>query len=380
MIHLLLALLPLFGFKQVNLFMLSGGVPGTQSCGLLSAQIASKIASQEPWYCPVSNQVTNEWEQWLPVMVIVTLIAFLMAAMIFMAGVALGSAKIRSYGLAEFYEAIATAIIVGAFVYICAVVFGLGPGALVGGINPYATAFNLMGTTIASAQSMYSGIYASYIPLSESTSVTVSVGGPLAGISRNVYLATAEVVASQSQIFLNIYSVAITVFFLNPGEALSKLLVEGIAVLYGEYYLLVFFSVAAIPVLLVPGVILRALLPTRGLGGVMIAMAIGFYLVMPALFSAVYFFTAPGLVKDINLANAQMQSIALTGGVVTSAQSPLVQDLNNSQSALSGFWMLVIFYPVMIIAFTYSFITQISKLIGGTYQASSAGSRLRRFI
>jgi hypothetical protein len=236
-----------------------------------------------------------------------------------------------------------------------------------------------MGGTIASAQSMYSSIYTSYIPLSESTSVAVAIGGPEAGYYRSIKYAASEITAAESQIFLNAYDFLITVLYLNPADALSKLLSEGIAVLYGEYYLLVFFSVASVPVLLIPGIIFRALLPTRGLGGVMIAMAIGFYLVMPALFSAVYFFTAPGLTKDVNIANAQMQSIALTGGIVTSPQSPLVQDLNNSEAALSGFWMLVLFYPVMIIAFTYSFIIQISKLIGGTYQSTAMG-RVRRFI
>ena len=39
--------------------------------------------------------------------------------------------------------------------------------------------------------------------------------------------------------------------------------------------------------------------------------------------------------------------------------------------------MLVLFYPVMIIAFVYSFIVEISKLIGGTYRATS---RMRSFI
>ena len=123
----------------------TGPLAAAQSCGLLSGQIANTITSNEPWYCPISNQVTNQWESWLPVMLVVTLISFFLAAIIFMAGVALGSAKIRNYGAAEFYEAIATAIIVVAFVYICAVLFGLGPGALSPEINPYATAFNLMG-------------------------------------------------------------------------------------------------------------------------------------------------------------------------------------------------------------------------------------------
>ncbi len=348
------------------------------SCGLLSGQIVSTLNAQEPWYCPISNQVTGQWENWLPVMLIVTMISFFLAAIIFMVGVALNSAKIRNYGAAEFYEAVATAIIVIAFVYICAVLFGLGPGSLVANINPYATAFHLIGSTIGNAQNMYSSIFNANFLLSESTSVTIGFGGPMASLARTSF-GNAEVVAAGASSFLNVWSTLITVLFIDPGTALSKLLIDGMAILYAEYYLLVFFSVAAIPVFLVPGVMFRALLPTRGLGGVMIAAAIGFYLVMPALFATVYFFTAPGLVRDMSMANAQMKSIVQngSGAAVTSSQSPIVQALLNSQAALSGFWMLVLFYPIMIISFVYSFIVELSKLIGGTYRATS---RLRSFI
>lgn len=349
---------------------------GQQQCGLLSGQIATTIATNEPWYCPISNQVTNQWEKWLPVMLIVSLISFLLSAVILMTGVALGSPKIRNYGVAEFYEAVATAIIVVAFVYICAVLFGLAPGGFVGNINPYATAFNLMGSTIGHAQTMYTSIYRAYIPLSESASVTIGLGGPEASLVRTSF-ASLETPVAETATYVEFYKYLIQVLFLNPGDALSKLLGEGMAVLYGEYYLLVFFSVAAIPCFLIPGIIFRAILPLRGLGGVMIAVAIGFYLVMPTLFATVYFFTAPGLIKDMGVANSQMQSLAINGGMITSPQSPLVQDLASSQSALSGFWMLVLFYPLMIIAFTYSFVVQISKLIGGTYR--SVG-RLRSFL
>ena len=354
-------------------------VTGTTSCGLLSGQIASTISSQEPWYCPISNQVTNQWKSWLPVMLIVTMISFFLAAIIFMVGVALGSARIRNYGAAEFYEAVATAIIVIAFVYICAVLFGLGPGSFVANINPYATAFHLVGSTIGNAQNMYTSIYHVYMPLSEAVSATIDIGGSGSGLLQtgSATVSGAAVIASGTGVFLNAFSFVATVLFLDPSAALAKLVMEGMVVLYAEYYLLVFFSVAAIPVFLIPGVMFRAILPTRGLGGVMIAMAIGFYLVMPTLFATVYFFTAPGLIKDMSIANAQMQGVATSGGVVTSPQSPVVQYLKNSQAALSGFWMLVLFYPVMIIAFVYSFVVEISKLIGGTYRATG---RLRSFI
>ncbi|MDE1865514.1 MAG: hypothetical protein KGH94_02655 [Candidatus Micrarchaeota archaeon] len=396
MIHLLLVLLPLLhGSAATHLAVGSlNGLPeldwlsgllnffnsffGGQKCGLLSAQVANTINNKYPWYCPISNQVTNQWSKWLPVMLVVTMISFLLASLIFMVGVALGSGKIRNYGAAELYEAAATAIIVVAFVYICAVVFGFGPGALVGDINPYATAFNLMGSTLGSAQGMYTSLYKTYVPLSELTTVSIQVGGPEAGILRTSF-ASAAATAVSSNIFLNVFSFVIQVLFLNPAAALSKLLVEGMAVLYGEYYLLVFFSVAAIPVFLIPGVIFRALLPTRGLGGVMIALAIGFYLVMPSLFAAVYYFTAQGLITNVNVANAQLQATTVTGSSITSQQSPLVQELTAAQGSLSGFWMLVLFYPILIIAFTYSFVVQISKIIGGTYQQGAMG-RLRGFL
>jgi hypothetical protein len=372
----LLVLLPSMAAAQTITIPNIPGQQNTASCGLLSGPIASVIAANEPWYCPISNQVTTQWEKWLPVMLVVTMISFFLAAIIFMVGVALGSAKIRNYGAAEFYEAIATAIIVVGFVYICAVLFGLGPGSFVAYINPYSTAFHLIGSTISNAQNMYSSIYNVNFPLSETVSVTIDIGGLDSNLVRQSF-GNAEASAAGTAVFQNIYKMLITVLFLDPGTALSRLLIDGMAVLYGEYYLLVFFSVAAIPVFLIPGIIFRALLPTRGLGGVMIAMAIGFYLIMPTLFATVYFFTAPGLIKDMSLANAQMQGIAVSGTIITSPQSPVVQYLANSQSALSGFWMLVIFYPVMIIAFVYSFVVEISKLIGGTYRATG---RLRGFI
>ena len=100
-------------------------------------------------------------------MLVVTLMSFFLAGIIFMVGMLLGSARIRNFGAAEFYEAVATAIIVVAFVYICAVLFGLGPGALVANINPYATAFHLMGGTITTAQAMYTSIYNVYFPISQ---------------------------------------------------------------------------------------------------------------------------------------------------------------------------------------------------------------------
>ncbi len=345
-------------------------------CGLLPSTIASQISTSEPWYCPINAQVYAEWLLWLPDMVIAALLAFLLSAAIFMVGIVLKSARIRNFGMAEFYEAIVTSIIVGAFVYVCAVMFGILPGFYVGTINPYATAFSLISSTINSAQSLYASLYHAYYDLAFATSISVSISGDGSGL----FSSFLNIAGAVPNIFINAFAIVAQLLFMDPATAIGSLLVDGIYILYGEYYLLLFFATAAIPVFLVPGVILRALIPTRALGGTMIAMAIGFYLIMPTLFSVAYYFTSTSVLQGMSQANAQASYISNTGAGTIGAISqtnPLAVSLQTIKDGLNGFWMLILFYPSLIIAITYSFIQQFAQLIGGSYRVSS---RVRSFI
>jgi hypothetical protein len=307
-------------------------------------------------------------------MVIITLIAFMIAAIIFMAGVLLKSERIRNFGVSELYEAIATAVIVFAFVYVCAVLFGLTPGVFVGTINPYSTAFNLISSTIKTAQSVYLTLYNLYTGWSIPNSLSVTIDGPGSGVVSRLLGSYA----SSIEVFPQAFSVIVTLVILNPASAIAGFLADGMFVLYAEYYLLMFFAFASIPVFLLPGVVFRALLPTRALGGVMIAMAIGFYLVAPTLFATAYYFTAPTLQQNVNIANHQLEYLGLSrNNLALTPQSPLTLSLENTQFALNGFWMLILFYPSLIIAVTYSIIEQLANLIGGSYKATG---RLRSFI
>ena len=347
----------------------------TCGCGLLPSLTATQIKSNEPWYCPINEQVYNQWSQWIPLVIVASLIAFLVSAVIFMAGVALGSAKIRNFGQSEFYEAIATALVAVGFVYVSSVMFGVIPGTLVGAINPYATSFNLIASTINSAQNMYASIYNVYIPLSYSSSLNIKFGGLGSGLLASI----ANLVGALSQTFSNAYAPAVKILFLTPANALAGFLVDGMAILYGEYYLLLFFSVAAVPVFLLPGVILRAFVPTRAMGGAMIAIGIGFFFVMPSLFATAFYFTAPGVMRDMATANANFAYLANQPSSISdiSPTAPLVTDLQYAQSSLSGFWFMILFYPALTIAITYAFVQQLAQLIGGSYRASS---RIRSWL
>jgi hypothetical protein len=348
-----------------------------QNCGLVPSELQQQIQVNEPWYCPINQQIYNQWSNALPLAAIAIFISFMIAAIIFMTGIALNSNRIRSFGIGEFYEAIATAIIAALFLYICAVMFGILPGVLVGNINPYATSFNLITTTIQTAQNLYGSLFKVYLSLSFGISpqISLSIGGEFAGISRYLF----NILGYVPQLIVNSYTIPVQIYYLDPALALSKFLVDGIMALYAEYYLMAFFATAAVPAFLIPGVIFRSIFPTRALGGILIAFAFGFYLIMPSLFAVAYYFTAPTMQRDMATTTYQIQNLGngVTAQNAASPGSPLVVDLQNVQSSLNGFWLLIFFYPALIVAITYSAVQEIAGFIG---RSSATMGRLRSFV
>ncbi|MEM3841309.1 MAG: hypothetical protein QXN59_01270, partial [Candidatus Micrarchaeaceae archaeon] len=137
---------------------------------------------------------------------------------------------------------------------------------------------------------------------------------------------------------------------------------------------------AAIPAFIIPGVIFRALFPTRSLGGMLIAIGIAFYLVVPTLFSVAFYFTSPGVQTQFTYATQQLNRFGSGSNAINNAlspTSPLVTGLSSVESALSNFWLMIIFYPSLISAISYVFIQQLANFIGGAVRSSS---KIRGFI
>jgi hypothetical protein len=350
-----------------------GGGAGTLSgpCANLPPSIQQNITSLAPWYCPINSEISSVWENDLPVAEIALLIAFSIASIIFAVGAGIKNDKIRNFGLGELYEATASAIIVLIFLFVSAVAFGLIPSFFVGSINPYATAFHLINQTINGAESIYTSLFNIYATDAFYTSVSITISSALPPLNTlNGYLTP----------ILQAAYAPITLLVMEPAYAIGGLLIDGIVALYAEYYLLIFFATVSIPAFLVPGVILRALFPTRAFGGMLIAMAMGFYIVMPALFAVAYYFTAPNLLSSMQTTATQLTRFGSGTGAETNgltSSSPLPTLLQSVGSTLSSFWLLILFYPALIISVTYIFITQIANFIGG---ASYTGSRVRSFI
>jgi hypothetical protein len=338
-------------------------------CAPLTPTIAQGIEAGEPWYCPINQQLYDQWVKDLPLAGVAVLLAFSIAAIITMVGIALKSDRIRNFGIGELYEATASAMIVGIFLYICAVLFGVLPAVLVSNISPFPTAFNFITSTIQAIQNTYTVYYHQVYRYKFLASIT-----PYVEITNVPNLIPTLLRAS--------YQLPLQMLLIAPLTTLCIDLADGLAVLWAEYYLLVFFSIAAIPVFLVPGVVFRSIFPTRALGGMLIALAIAFYLVMPSLFAVVYYFTTPGLLQNLQSSVQSMPSV--TGSDITdiaTPTNPLVLQIQGAeqsmQGAMSSFWLMIFFYPLLIIAVSYAFVTQIANFIGG---AARTGGRMRGFV
>ena len=356
------------------------------SCGYLPSYIANLLSANENWYCPINYYTAQEWSKYLPLALVAVLLAFVIAALIIMVGIASKSDSLRNFGMGEFLEASASAVIVLVFLYVSAVMFGLFPGSLVGPINPYATALHLISSTINSTQGIYNNIFDVYAPAAFYVSMSVSTetidgSSNLDGIGSAVASSrTISLVKLSKVAFGDAFSGAVGLFLLEPAQVLASMLMDAVALLYAEYFLIVFFAMAAIPAFLIPGVIFRALLPTRALGGILIAMAIGFYMVVPTLFALAYYFTTPQLGTQLSILSATLNQFGSGTGSQTNAltpTSPLSTAMTGIESAMGSYWLLILFYPSLIIAVTYLFVVQVSQIIGG---ASYGMGRARGFI
>ncbi|MDE1845685.1 MAG: hypothetical protein KGH53_00150 [Candidatus Micrarchaeota archaeon] len=340
------------------------------------------VAEIAPWYCTSINQVIyGEWQQWLPVAFAVILLSFMIAAIVFVCGVALRNQKLREFGVGEIYEATASAIIAGLFMTIAAVMLGIVPASFTGPSDPYVTSLNYISTTITQTNGLITHLFATFSVAAYFTSFSLNVGGTVAAGTDTSSATTISkdaigAVKQFSGFFKktnSLFSPAIDALFMAPAQILSVLLMGGLLTLHIEYYLLLFGMYAAIPVFLLPGIVLRSFIPTRSLGGMFMGIAIAFFFLMPLMFSVAYYFTQQGVGGSLTTATEQITQFGQGVGAEQNAltpSSPLVTTLNNLQSSMGAYWLAILFYPAMIMALTYFAIITIADFIGGFAKGS----------
>ncbi|MDE1847736.1 MAG: hypothetical protein KGH61_02180, partial [Candidatus Micrarchaeota archaeon] len=342
-----------------------------------------------PWYCTDINQaIVREWTSWLPVGMAVIIVSFSIAAMIFIVGLALRNERVRNFGIGEFYEAAATGIIIVFFLFIAAVMLGLVPALFIGTTNPYVTALNYVSSVSQGTQQVIYSLFGvvNLVDFYSSINVSVKVANSgsasdlanfIAGClnSKGSNTGTRGAVAALCKgggLFVGSVqeplALSLEILFAAPANVLLLTLMDGLVVLNIEFYLIIFAMYSAIPVFLLPGAILRAFMPTRSLGGMMMSIGIAFFFVMPILFSVAFYFTHQSAVTALNTAASRLAQYGSGSGAETNAltpTSPLVTTLSNLQNGMGGYWLSILFYPALIMGMTYFSVITMADFIGG---------------
>ncbi len=331
---------------------------GLNPCSPVSGG-AFAINALVPWYCSYINQaVYNNWVSWLPLALLVVTLSFTIAGVIFMAGIMLRNEKVRSYGVAELYEAGATAILVIFFMLVAAVLLGIFP-SIIGGngiaaLDPFQASLNYISNTITVTNGFLSSLFNSVLLPYLYSSIQTQVCWP------------------ECQDFGAPGGALIIIAFVLPAEAFAKLIVDGLLLLNAEYYLIIFGMTASIPVFLLPGIIMRAIIPLRSVGGMFMAIAIGFYFIMPTLFGIAFSLTHSNLLTTMLGATQQINNYGQGAGAETYIlNGKLPSELKIAEGGMGTYWMSVLFYPALILALTYAAVITIADFIGGFSSYSS---------
>ncbi len=336
----------------------------SQYCGNPAA--GGIVENVAPWYCKYINpSIISEWHKYFPLMMVAVMFSYSIAAVLFMFGVAFRNDRLRTFGTGELYEATATAMMAILFVFISAVMFGILPAVTAGPINPFDASLTYIATTLNTTYTTASHVF--YL-------------GTL-GYSYTSFKLEGEVGGFNFPTIPPVWALAFQYLFFWPSWVVVAFMFEAMLSLYTQFYLIIFFMYAAIPVFLVPGIIFRALIPTRNLGGMMIAMAIGFYFIMPTLFSIAYYYTSTNIYTQLSQSQTALNRYgASPSGLIDnslSASAPLVSTIGQLQSTFGAFWLSILFFPALIIALTYALVTQIAEILGGMAKTSG---RLRTLV
>ncbi len=332
----------------------SGTISGPQS----APETINVYATLPVSVCsPYSNTYTNGniatiWNNEEPIALIAVLIAFTIAALIFVLGSAAKSDRVRNFGIGELYEAAASAILVGLFVALATTVVGGVPYHLLPVIGATPST-NVICDSLNGITGLISGSPnppAAGVPLQQIYSTIVGT------YETGVYLTTTKLSITVTKVNVqyppSLLSAVVYLTSIAPALPLAQLVVDAMYLLWTEYNLMVLFTLIG-PAFVAAGVIFRSMFFTRAFGGMLMALGIAFFLVMPTLFSFAF-------------------------ATYTSIPPPNFQYIYafsyyNVINELQDIWLITLYYPILIIAITYAFVTQVANFIG----ASASTGRLR---
>lgn len=312
----------------------------------------------EPWSAtPVA--VEGVWNVWQPVALTAVVTAFLIVALAYMLGIALNLDGLRKWAKSEFYQALASAVIVGGLIFMMDIMLNEGFQTMIGGMNPYKKAYRYLDGVMDSLYSIYINVYKTNFIIEFLISFTFYFNA--AGLSFSPFELLLSPVSEHFH--FQAYVVTMAAILTAFQRALIHL-----------------FYNTGFTVFIPAGVLLRIFPWTRGAGGLLIAIGIGLSVVYPIMFTFVAMMSEnPSEVKNkardlgnsiggFNLDEFGACKSDFESASTVATEKALSPQLRAASAWILGWlssvWLKIFYYPMLILIVTFTFIRTISPLLG----------------
>lgn len=313
---------------------------------------------------PFSTQALHV-DAWMPIFMMTVAVLVAIATLVYMLGIALGMMNLKMWAKAEFTNVLAMVLLVSVLIVsinaawelslsITSTVYNLSEmnagGAGGAQVDQFWLAKNYINESLKCERAVYRTAfllnmwYEPFEKITSDVSGPEGTGGGLFGIMSG---------------FLHYITGNITYLILFQ---------------YIQYRFLDLVQVMMMPLFLPIGIVLRTFPATRGAGGLMMAVALGFYFVFPMSYVFIYASapTSGSLCLEIEQAQvppnnscyANVADIYVQRGMLKSNQPQLEGTVELLTNTYASFFFHALFYPLVSLIVTFTFIRQASSLLG----------------
>jgi len=321
----------------------------------------------EPWYQSEYGRVAEIWNVWAPVAFAGVTVAFLVVAVAYMIAIGFDLPELKMWAKSEFYQALASAVLVGGFLALTWVMLDEGMAKILGqNVNPFKMADAYLSDLSVKLQNLYRWNYFKNFGVEGISTISIYVNATGIDISPLAFLKP---------------------LIIEPLHLANYYVIQFLIIIAMWQGILNFFKTSAFATFLPLGVILRIFPPTRGAGGLLIAIAIGFFIVFPTMFAFIMMMTEEenalgeelkgekaSVGVDLAAFNACEHDIESAAKVAEEQTDPtILSKINTYYFFLPVIWLKILFYPLVVMAVTVTFIKVLSPLLGSDISEISQG-------
>jgi hypothetical protein len=341
------------------------------------------------WYLQnYDKKMEDMWKEYQPIALVAVLLSFMVASLLYGFGFILNNEKLKNYGMAEFLESAASLLMVVFFLTFLRILISTFFPVVAEGATPEQKQiveigpFTYLDARLALIQQ-----------ISNKTFIQ------LANILYFLYKVSSVEIKVDNEDIGGIIKIIINTF-ITPLAEIADYMYSSLKALSFQRALLRFFEESALTVFLPLGVVLRIFPPTRGAGGMLIALAFSFFFVFPLTYLIFYLPYGPNSLYGVlmrNLAeinrkldelNSSPVILALKyvdaagiigllisiGGIAILILSNIIPIINLFVYNFPVFFFVITLIPLITSALTLTFVAILSDLFGEN--ALTYGQRL----